>query len=416
MNPLPEACAPINIDNVRALRMAGRAPEAQAMLRQLVRLPDRGGVWPGQIGIDMDYLGMYAEAEPWLRRGLLHPMTDVVRYQLTEELILVLMSRGKYHEAQELHRINRDAGRGEPLLETLFRGDRQWVDRLIPKLLGIDEAVAGKSIFLLLEGGFGDFVLFSRYVDALLRDGAREVVIEIPDSWIEVVRARDRVRLVPSTPERRAAESEACNRFATVFHLWARYQASPFFPQENPAALIQLNAAKRLPSEASALLEAEPSRANVGLIWRSASGVRHEPYRSMQLAHLADVLANTDCRFYSLQVGESSEAERALMCGPHGVTDLAPYLHSFADTGRVFEQLDLIISVDTGPAHLAAALNRPVWLLLSQACDCRWYDSQRFTPWYPSARLYRQTQLGDWSHALTDLRADLARFAASRRV
>ncbi|VXC75159.1 conserved hypothetical protein [Burkholderia sp. 8Y] len=410
-----DAQLPIHIDTVRALRVAGRASEAQTMLRQIAALPDAGGVWAGQMGIDMNFLGMFAEAEAWLRRGLLEPLPDVIRYQLTEELIMVLLSRGKYHEAHELRRTNRDIGRAEALLDTLFKGDSAWIERLLPKMLGMDEPVAGKSVLLLVEGGFGDFVLFSRYVDALLRDGAREVVIELFDFWRDAVCPRARVRHAVPTVEARAEEAQRCDRVATVFNLWARYQPSPYAPQENPAALIGLDAAKPLPSEASALLQADGARPKVGLIWRSASGARHEPYRSIQLGDLFAKLADANCQFFSLQVGELSEAERALL-HTHGVTDIAPHLHTFGDTGRVFEALDLIVSIDSGPAHLAAALNRPVCVLLAQACDCRWYDCARFTPWYPSMRLYRQTHLGDWSHPLAELRADLARFAASTRA
>ncbi|WP_175941607.1 glycosyltransferase family 9 protein [Caballeronia sp. BCC1704] len=407
-----DARLPVTIDSVRALRMAGRAPEAQAMLREIAARPDAGGAWAGQMGIDMNYLGMFAEAEAWLTRGLDYPMPNVSRYRLTEELIMVLLSLGKYHEAHELHRANRDTGCAEALLHTLFCGDRTWIERLKPKMLGMDEPVAGKSILLLVEGGFGDFVLFSRYVDALLREGAREVVFEMFDFWRDVVRPRERVRLSVPTVDARSMEVQRCDRVASVFHLWARYQPSPYAPQADPAALIGLDAAKPLAPEASALLHADGPRPKVGLIWRSASGARHEPYRSMQLAVLASLLADTTCRFYSLQVGEPGDAERALM-NAHGVVDMAPYLHTFGNTGRAFEALDLIISIDSGPAHLAAALNRPVWVLLAQACDCRWYDCARFTPWYPSMRLYRQTQLGDWSRPLAELRADLHRFAAS---
>lgn len=395
--------------------MAGRAAEAQAMLRRIAALRDAGGVWAGQIGIDMSYLGMFAEAEPWLRRGLLDPLPDVFRFQLTEELLMTLLSLGKYREAHELHRADRGIGRAEALLDTLFAGDGAWFERLKPKMLGMDEPVAGKSILLIAEGGFGDFVLFSRYVDVLLREGAREVVIELFDFWRDAVRPRERVRHAVPTAEARAEEAQRCDRIATVFHLWARYQSSPYAPQENPAALIGLETAKALPREASALLNAHGPRPKVGLIWRSGSSARHEPYRSMPLHELAAVLADATCDFFSLQVGESSEAERALMQA-HGVSDMAPNLHTFGDTGRAFESLDLIISIDSGPAHLAAALNRPVWVLLAQACDCRWYDCRRFTPWYPSMRLYRQTQLGDWSHPLADLRTDLARFASLKRA
>jgi ADP-heptose:LPS heptosyltransferase len=181
-----------------------------------------------------------------------------------------------------------------------------------------------------------------------------------------------------------------------------------------PAAFIELDERARLPAEALALLHTCDARPKVGLAWRSASTARHEPYRSIGLRTLAQAIQQTGCRFYSLQVGELSDDERAIMQAL-GIVDLAPCLHSFGDTGRAMQQLDLVISIDSGPAHLAAALDRPVWMLLAGACDCRWYDCQRFTPWYPSMRLYRQPELGDWNRPLAELRADLQRLAASDR-
>jgi hypothetical protein len=400
----------LNIDSVRALRVAGRAAEAQAMITRLAALPDPG-IWIGQLGIDLNYLGMRELAEHCLRIALTHDMSPLVRYQLTEELAMVLYSSGKYHEAHALHRINRDVGRGESLLHVLFSGDMPWIDLARPKLLGIDEPVAGKSILISIEGGFGDFVLYSRYVDALLREGARELVIEVFDEWRDVVRPREGVRLVIPTAEQRAHEMQHCDRITYVFNLFARYQYSPYFPMENPGGMIACNPNRGLPHEALASMQREPKRMKVGIGWRSASNVRHEPYRSMQLQQLAALFANPDCRFYSLQVGALTDDERALMQA-HDVIDMAPYLADFGDTAYVLDEFDLFITIDSGPAHLAGALNRPVWVLLANACDCRWYDCQRFTPWYPSMRLYRQTQLGDWSHPLDELQADLAQLAA----
>ena len=95
---------------------------------------------------------------------------------------------------------------------------------------------------------------------------------------------------------------------------------------------------------------------------------------------------------------------------------MSPTIETFADTAAVLRQLDLLISIDTGPAHLAGALNRPVWLLLSAACDCRWYDCRHCTPWYGSMRLYRQEVLGDWTQPMEDVIADIARLRQNRDI
>ncbi|MEZ2351138.1 hypothetical protein [Caballeronia sp. RCC_10] len=79
-------------------------------------------------------------------------------------------------------------------------------------------------------------------------------------------------------------------------------------------------------------------------------------------------------------------------------------------------QPQLMQQWNTGAAHLAGALNRPVWVLLSQACDHRWYDCRRYTPWYASMRLYRQERLGDWPVPLADMSAELAQRATAKRA
>ncbi|NNU44866.1 hypothetical protein HK415_19420 [Ramlibacter sp. B156] len=77
------------------------------------------------------------------------------------------------------------------------------------------------------------------------------------------------------------------------------------------------------------------------------------------------------------------------------------------------EALDLVITVDTGVAHLAGALGRPVWILLPHAPDWRWMLDRSDTPWYPTARLYRQPVRGDWASVLARVKSDLAALAAA---
>ncbi|MDR5790188.1 MULTISPECIES: glycosyltransferase family 9 protein [Caballeronia] len=399
------------LDLIRTLRAAGRAAEACALAGQLAASanPD---CWLAQLGVDLSFLGMHAQAEKFLKLGLEEPLSQANRYALTEELCMVQFALGKFHEANERYRTIRGRSYAEVFHQLVLESDPDWAGALPDKLLGMDESVAGKRIFISAEGGFGDFVQFSRYIDALLREGASMIVSEQFSGWEEVFRQSEQVKLSMATQEQRAAELACCDRVTFGFSLYARYQRSPYFPMENPAARIAIDPAKRLSDDANALLNVETTRPKIGLIWRSASGVRHEPYRSMPLQRLESLLTNQACQFYSLQVGELGDDERAIM-NRHGVTDIAPHLSTFGDTARVLEKLDLLVTIDTGTGHLAGALNRPVRVLLSRACDSRWLDCQRFTPWYPSMRLYRQTQLGDWTQPLADLCADLASFSAS---
>lgn len=101
------------------------------------------------------------------------------------------------------------------------------------------------------------------------------------------------------------------------------------------------------------------------------------------------------------------DGDDAVVSAAPGVVDLRRDLGDFADTAAVIEQLDLVITVDTAVAHLAGALGRPVWILLPYGADWRWLQDRRDSPWYPTARLFRQTTMGDWAPVLAAVRTAL---------
>ena len=83
----------------------------------------------------------------------------------------------------------------------------------------------------------------------------------------------------------------------------------------------------------------------------------------------------------------------------------------FSDTAALIAELDLVVTVDTAIAHVAGALGKPVWIMISRAPDWRWLQNRGDSPWYPTARLFRQRRTGDWTQPLADVRDELARFA-----
>jgi ADP-heptose:LPS heptosyltransferase len=128
----------------------------------------------------------------------------------------------------------------------------------------------------------------------------------------------------------------------------------------------------------------------------------------MALEDLEPLLDVAGVSFEALQVSPLSETEREIL-HRRGIVTRGEGLKDFGDTAVLLGEIDLLITVDTAAAHLAGAMGLPVWLLLAKACDSRWGDARRFTPWYPSMRLYRQARLGDWSRPLAEMGADLAR-------
>jgi ADP-heptose:LPS heptosyltransferase len=93
------------------------------------------------------------------------------------------------------------------------------------------------------------------------------------------------------------------------------------------------------------------------------------------------------------------------------ITDLAPATTDMADTAAQMAHLDLVITIDTSMAHLAGALAKPVWVLLSHTPDWRWLIDREDSPWYPTARLFRQPQPGDWQPVIERVRTALTALA-----
>ena len=144
--------------------------------------------------------------------------------------------------------------------------------------------------------------------------------------------------------------------------------------------------------------------AKVGLFWAGRPSHANDRRRSLRLAQLAPLARATGAVFIGLQ-----QDERAQEAAPPGMTFVAcgQELKDFADTAALLTQLDLVISVDSAPAHLAGALGRPVWTLLPFRADWRWQIEREDTPWYPGMRLFRQPQPGDWDTVIERVCSEL---------
>jgi hypothetical protein len=119
--------------------------------------------------------------------------------------------------------------------------------------------------------------------------------------------------------------------------------------------------------------------------------------------------------FYSLQKGP---AAKDLLDMPidMNLVDLSGYLNDFADTAAALANIDLLVTVDTAVAHLAGALGKPIWILLTHNPDWRWLLDREDSPWHPTALLFRQRSAGDWSSALERVHGELLRLVATSRT
>jgi tetratricopeptide (TPR) repeat protein len=263
------------------------------------------------------------------------------------------------------------------------------------------EPIQGRTLLLLSEQGAGDTLQFMRYVPLLVRRGAR-VVLCAPPSIEQLVR-------------------ESLQECTTVTH----WQDAPRADFHIPLMSLPLAMKTRLDSipatvpyaHASAkLVDAWRRRLpaargpRVGIVWSGNAGHTNDRNRSMPLATLLGI-AVPGVQLVSLQP-EVRDRDVAAFRGS-GVLDVASELRTFAETAALIQTLDLVISVDTSVAHLTGALGRPLWVLLPNRPDWRWMIDRNDSPWYPTARLFRQPSLGDWGPVVSEVRAALELFATT---
>jgi hypothetical protein len=156
-----------------------------------------------------------------------------------------------------------------------------------------------------------------------------------------------------------------------------------------------------------------PGAFKVGLVWAGQPGHPDDEIRSTTLADWAPVLEVPGVTFYSLQLG--SAAKQLASC-EHRIHDLCSELLDWRDTAAVLQQLDLLIAVDSAVANLAGAMGRPVWVALYPVSDWRWLLEGNCTPWYPTARLFRQPRVGDWSSVFEGLAGELRKLVTARQT
>ncbi len=242
-------------------------------------------------------------------------------------------------------------------------------------------ALDGARLLLWAEQGFGDAIQFARYVPLAAARGGR-VVLACPGKLVRLFATLDGVaEVVPL-------------EHLPVYDLQAPLMSLPgLFPEPIAQHAPYLRPDPALSATWKSRIGGG-ERIKVGLAWRGSPTHENDAERSMAASFLGPLLEVPGIDFFSLQVGASP---------PDGLADLAPELNDFADTAAAMAGLDLVISVDTAQAHLAGALGVPLWLALAFAPEWRWPRAGKTTPWYGSARLFRQPAPGDWQGLLKDM-------------
>ncbi|MFY9287255.1 MAG: tetratricopeptide repeat protein [Alphaproteobacteria bacterium] len=375
-----------------ALNRMDRNEEAiEAYMKALHLQPERADIWDN-VGQTYQSLNWLDKAEDAFRKTI-----EVAGQTLTDEnrevdekeygnrhwhLALMELLRGKYKEGFARYRSRFEEVGGlkrPPYSKPLWKG----------------EDLHGKTILITDEQGYGDTLMLARYLPLLKQRGAKikfsvhPVLKTLFDGWGEV----DDV-IVHGTTVR----GDEYDYYASVFDLPHRFGTTletipnkiPYLPKLEPSAETKLVTTDKI---------------KVGVVWGGSPLHSNDARRSIPLPLFAKLFDTQDIVFYSLNRDMKKGDAELLPTLP--LTNLAPQLKTFADAARFIDQLDLVITVDTATAHLAGGMGKKVWVLLPFAPDWRWLTDREDSPWYPSARLFRQDKLSDWDSVVSKVKAAL---------
>ncbi|HSS12922.1 MAG TPA: tetratricopeptide repeat-containing glycosyltransferase family protein, partial [Rhizomicrobium sp.] len=271
---------------------------------------------------------------------------------------------------------------------------------LYPQPLRPGEDIAGKTLLVRGEQGLGDIIQFSRYI-RLLQDKGAKVILSVQPHL---------VRLLSSLAPK--AEIIAWTDVPMAFDHHIALESLPGFFRTRldtiPASIPYLAAEPARVEKWKQRLgqgDFKERGFKIGIAWRSSAGGASIG-KTFSPTHFAALSKTPGVRLISLQKDEETAELNDL---PSGLTieqlgpDFDAEADAFVDSAAVMASLDLVISADTGIAHLAGALGRPVWVALKHVPDWRWLLDRADTPWYPTMRLFRQPARGDWPGVFAEM-------------
>lgn len=342
-------------------------------------------------GTSLARLRQYEEAIDSYRRALrLKPDDADARLNLALSLLVL----GRLDEALPLYEWRWEG-----------RGADPYRHAGIPAWNGVSP-LRGKRILLWAEQGHGDTIQFSRYVQQVI-DGGAQVVFEAPASLLPLMSS-----LAASPQLALVATGEPLPQVDCQLPLMSlplvcntRYGDIPA-----PVPYLHADQARREAwlARIDAIAPNAQDRLRVAIVCSGNAGNLNDRRRSIALERFAPLAqARADVDFFVIQP-DLREADAVWLREQPGWHWLGGEIGDFADSAAALSCMDLLVTVDTAAAHLAGALGMSVWIALPFAPDWRWFLNRHDSPWYPSARLFRQQQAGVWEDVMLTLRAALA--------
>ena len=265
-----------------------------------------------------------------------------------------------------------------------------------------NEPLEGKTILLHAEQGMGDTIQFARYAPLVAAKGGR-AVLRVPRALQSLMRTLAGAPEVVSRDDPLPAFDVHCSLLSLPLAFGTDAATIP-------ATVPYVSALPDRVIDWSERLElAMAGDVRVGLAWSGNAAHKNDRNRSIAFDRLAPALDVAGVKFVVLQTDLRAGDADAIRDHPN-VMHFGDAHRDFADTAALIATLDLVISVDTAVAHLAGALGKPVWVLLPLMPDWRWMIGRDDSPWYPTARLFRQEARGDWGGVIAPVATELALF------
>ena len=384
-----------NLGNV--LWMALEFEESMAHFQEALRLDATRPEIYHNLGLLHFSLGDYAAAIDCFDRSLaIRPEARLVRW----DRALALLASG-------------DLARGFAAYDERFDLDdpSMGFDRKLRSVRSIKlplwrgEDIAGRTLWIYSEQGYGDTLQFCRFIPLVARRGAR-VIFDCPPELL---------RLMGNFPGVAELRKEGSAPPQADYHL-------PLMSLVDRLAVTRDTIPADVPYltpppvvSAPRLTRPAGTRFAAGIVWAGRPQHANDHNRSLTLDLLLSLCDLPGLSLYSLQMGPRVR-DIADLSVQAVVRDLSPQIRDFADTARFIQQLDVVITIDSAVAHLAGALGRSTAVLLAYTPDWRWMGARgERTPWYPTLRLFRQQSPGDWKGVVKRLHDTLARTIAQRK-
>lgn len=264
------------------------------------------------------------------------------------------------------------------------------------------EDIKGKTLLLHSEQGYGDSIQFIRFLPLLKEKFSCKIVVNCREGLKELFSTIKEIDVIVDRSEKTPSFDYQLSIMSMPYVL--NMKSVNELPKENP----YLKAIEDKDFD----IKSQKGKVNIGICW--SASVTGESYEGkvFDIKYLEALIKNPKVNVYSLQVGDGSEDIKKYGY-EKDIIDLTSKLTSFAKTASLIDKLDLVISSDTSVAHLAGALNKPVWIPLQKIPDWRWTNKNETTKWYPSAKLFRQKTQRNWDSVFQSL---LAKFSKQYKI